>query len=175
MHGFEEGLRLARVGLSENPTGYDGVYAPKRHSPCLEFGYHSDGVAILWKKSAFAPIGSERRFFIEDDGSESARPYLLALLRHRECDSTLLVATTHMKAKLSQPNEDLRAKQIELQAQLEQARSKASESEKREQEHGGEEGAEEDMVLVRLRSAAMTWLRCCSHCAAFSAVSDCRL
>ena len=93
-------------------AGYDGVYAPKRHSPCLEFGYHSDGVAILWKKSAFAPIGSERRYFIEDDGSESGRPYLLALLRHRECDSTLLVATTHMKAKLSQPNEDLRAKQI---------------------------------------------------------------
>ena len=87
-------------------------FDPKRHSPCLEFGYHSDGVAILWKKSAFAPIGSERRFFIEDDGSESGRPYLLALLRHRECDSTLLVATTHMKAKLSQPNEDLRAKQI---------------------------------------------------------------
>lgn len=42
---------------------------------------------------------------------------------------------------------DLRARQIELQAQLEQARTKAPESEKREQEHGGEEGAEEDIPL----------------------------
>ena len=93
-------------------AGYDGVYAPKRNSPCLEFGYHSDGVAILWKRSAFALVGTERRFFVEDDGSESGRPYLQALLQHRACGSTLLVATTHMKSKVSQPNEDLRTKQI---------------------------------------------------------------
>lgn len=93
-------------------AGYDGVFAPKRDSPCLQYGYYSDGVAILWRNATFKRVGIDRRFFVEEDGLESGRPYLFALLQHKACQSTLLVATTHMKAKVSQGNEDLRAKQI---------------------------------------------------------------
>ena len=39
---------------------------------------------------------------MEADGSDSSRPYLLVLLRHAARGTTLLVCSTHLKAKLSQ-------------------------------------------------------------------------
>ena len=39
---------------------------------------------------------------MEADGSDSSRPYLLVLLRHVARGTTLLVGSTHLKAKLSQ-------------------------------------------------------------------------
>ena len=67
------GLRLA---------GYDGVFAPKRQSPCIDYGFHSDGVAVLWRTSVFQQLGVERRVFVESDGTESSRPFLLVSRHH---------------------------------------------------------------------------------------------
>lgn len=36
--------------------GYDGVFCPKRDSPCLKHGFYSDGVAVFWKKEKFRPV-----------------------------------------------------------------------------------------------------------------------
>ena len=29
---------------------------PKRESPCLDYGYYSDGVAVMWKKGRFEKV-----------------------------------------------------------------------------------------------------------------------
>ena len=29
--------------------GYEGAFVPKAVSPCLQFGYYSDGVALFWR------------------------------------------------------------------------------------------------------------------------------
>merc|ERR1740139_681154 len=60
-------------------AGYDGVFAPKRSAPGLEFGYYSDGTAVFWRTEVFARLGAERRVFTELDGSESSRPFVLVL------------------------------------------------------------------------------------------------
>lgn len=53
-----------------------------------------------------------RRVFTELDSSESSRPYLLVLLRHLARGTTLLVSSTHLKAKLGPEIEELRAVQV---------------------------------------------------------------
>lgn len=83
-------------------AGYDGVFAAKRSAPGLEYGFYSDGTAVFWRTAVFERLGAERRVFTEADGSDSSRPYLLVLLRHVARGTTLLVCSTHLKAKLSQ-------------------------------------------------------------------------
>ena len=62
---------------------------------------------------------------MEDDGSNSGRPYLLAVLRHLATDTTLLLSTMHMKAKMAQDMEDLRARQIRQLLDVVQERAAA--------------------------------------------------
>lgn len=82
--------------------GYDGVFSPKPDSTCISFGYYSDGCALFFRADAFEQLSFE-----------TSRCLLISRLRHRATGDVFLVATTHLKAKTGQPNEDRRAKQVQ--------------------------------------------------------------
>ena len=37
-------------------AGYDGVFAPKRSAPGLEYGFYSDGTAVFWRTAVTRPL-----------------------------------------------------------------------------------------------------------------------
>jgi len=92
--------------------GYDGIYSPKADSPCLKFGFYSDGVAIFWKRDKFILTSSTKDHKIEPAGRDPVDViYAVAKLQPKTFDGPgLSVVTCHLKAKSS--NEDKRMAQI---------------------------------------------------------------
>ena len=98
---FEPALRI---------MGYDGLFCPKTNSPCLRYGYFSDGVAIFWKKSLFLPL------FDNVEAKPSGAPrvaYVGVRLLHKPTDETIFVATCHLKAKKGADMELIRHAQVD--------------------------------------------------------------
>ncbi|GMI04041.1 hypothetical protein TrRE_jg5440 [Triparma retinervis] len=96
--------------------GYKSTYQAKRDSPCLQFGYYSDGVALFWKSDEFALVGEARN---GTDIRDVKVPHCIVRLepvggrgggRKRP---KLIFATTHLKSKSSAANEEVRRSQIE--------------------------------------------------------------
>lgn len=86
--------------------GYAGEFRAKEDSPCLQFGYFSDGVAILYKESAWLPLApAVSDNFTAADGVKEGQVYLIQSLEHRATGSRLTVGTTHLKAKCTAANE----------------------------------------------------------------------
>jgi nocturnin len=114
-------------------AGYDGVFAAKPRSACLEVSTRSDGCAVFWKTSK-VDVHSVRTLVYDNQAtpstdcnscSDSKQLLLLpqnqvALLvrcslrgGHALTDSpTILVATTHLKAVKTDSGERLRLSQI---------------------------------------------------------------
>lgn len=102
-------------------AGYAGVFCPKFSSPCLEFGYYSDGAALFWKKSVFSLLISQQRQTVEQEveGVEEKRnskplkvPHVLAVLTHLKSSWPIAVAVTHLKSKKGAELEAMRSRQI---------------------------------------------------------------
>ena len=93
--------------------GYAGKFEVKGHSPCLDFGYYSDGVAVFWKTEQFRLISDHSDRFRLADGGISDRPYVLLRLEHISTGFHVAVAGVHLKAKAIQENEDVRAETIQ--------------------------------------------------------------
>jgi len=123
--------------------GYAGHFVAKGDSPCLQFGYYSDGVGIFYKESvwseASAPesaaaaaavttaaaaaaaagtagptpstAGPTTGFFHDADGKPEGNVYMTLPLVRNGTGEKVLVATTHLKAKISAENEARRARQ----------------------------------------------------------------
>lgn len=87
--------------------GYDGIFVPKRCSPCTKFGYYSDGCALFWKTKLFELVYEERRQF-----NKMGQVFIIATLRHIPSQRLITVAVTHLKAKKGQVNERVRTDQI---------------------------------------------------------------
>eukprot|EP00754_Rhynchopus_humris_P001023 Rhum_TRINITY_DN10644_c0_g1::Rhum_TRINITY_DN10644_c0_g1_i1::g.39450::m.39450/K18764/CCRN4L; nocturnin len=85
--------------------GYKGVFVEKALSPCLQFGYYSDGVAVLYKEAVFEKKGHSQ--------ITKGCTHLCLSLEHRSTQVPFIVAATHLKAKATQENEELRLEQID--------------------------------------------------------------
>lgn len=82
-------------------VGYQGVYQPRQNSPCLPFGYYSDGVAIFWKEKEFESIKTVKR-----------PRFLITQLRHLVTGRNVFVATTHLTAGANSKHETAREAQV---------------------------------------------------------------
>ena len=94
------------------PPRFTRRYRSLVASPCLGFGFYSDGVAIFWKRSKFTLVSSTKAGNIV---SPTYPPidviYAVAKLQPKTWDGpSLCVATCHLRAKSS--NEAKRMAQI---------------------------------------------------------------
>ena len=110
--------------------GYDGVYAPKPASACLEVSENSDGCAIFVKRSRLRIASSETVTYALSKGSVDDGSSTLVMAMNQvglivTCDvigksggvinggdNPLVVSTTHLKAKKSEMGEKYRDKEV---------------------------------------------------------------
>lgn len=99
--------------------GYKAVYCPKDDSPCLGFGYYTDGVALFYRADVWELAHTQQDagrvitgYYRAQDGSERGQGYIVAPLLHKTSNRTVVVATTHLKAKISNENEAIRESMI---------------------------------------------------------------
>ena len=93
--------------------GYSGHWVAKGDSPCLQFGYYSDGVGIfyktaVWEETSTRPITGH---YVTATGKPEGNVYMLLPLVRKSDGEQVLVATTHLKAKIDPENEARRALQ----------------------------------------------------------------
>ena len=104
--------------------GYTGYFVAKGDSPCMQFGYYSDGVGIFYKDAVWgeaeapadAPAasrggGATTGNFYDAEGKAEGNVYMTLPLVRRMTGEQVIVATTHLKAKISAENEVRRARQ----------------------------------------------------------------
>lgn len=111
--------------------GYDGVYAPKPASACLEVSDNSDGCAIFVKKDRLRVVSSETVTYAlskaeVDDGVSDVVRAMNQVGLIITCDilskesgevvnggnNPLVISTTHLKAKKSSKGERYRNKEV---------------------------------------------------------------
>ena len=111
--------------------GYDGVYAPKPASACLEVSENSDGCAIFVKRDRLRVVSSETVTYAlskseVDDGVSDVVRAMNQVGLILTCDilsqktgeienkgrNPLVVSTTHLKAKKSEKGERYRDKEV---------------------------------------------------------------
>ena len=98
--------------------GYESVFVPKRNSPCMGFGWYSDGCVLCWKQDTFELLCEERGYF-----KRGSQNYIVATLRHVSSGRVMVVSTTHLKAKNTAAFEEMRREQVnELAEKVEAAR-----------------------------------------------------
>eukprot|EP00956_Cyclotella_meneghiniana_P028237 scaffold65051_cov65-Cyclotella_meneghiniana.AAC.2 len=138
---YESALPSNQAAKSITPNGikkYQGVFEPKPFSPCINFGWYSDGVALLWHMEKFQALarpsddtglgsaahhtkswiemGSYQgdticeKIPIHDSARIAARNqvYILAPLQRVGTNQVVIVAATHLKAKGGYQNESIR-------------------------------------------------------------------
>jgi mRNA deadenylase 3'-5' endonuclease subunit Ccr4 len=109
--------------------GYDSVFQPKHDSPCLEFGYYSDGVALFWRRDEFELRENLNAVGVVDENGSFVKVchsmVVLDFLAKADADAAvvsvphpqppqppLIFLTTHLKAKAVQKNEGIRNQQL---------------------------------------------------------------
>jgi endonuclease/exonuclease/phosphatase family metal-dependent hydrolase len=102
--------------------GYSGHWVAKGDSPCLQFGYYSDGVGIfyktsVWEETAHATTnatttGPITGHYVTATGKPEGNVYMLLPLVRKSDGEQVLVATTHLKAKIGPDHEDRRVFQV---------------------------------------------------------------
>jgi mRNA deadenylase 3'-5' endonuclease subunit Ccr4 len=140
-YSFLHPLLACKQGMSspEHPVGrYHGVFQPKPSSPCVKFGWYSDGVTLLWNPEKFDSItqvdnnlkpatARDVEDYCCDKGSfkgdapcdniplyDPARlaaqnqVYVIVPLQILGTRRIIIVAATHLKAKKGYTNERIR-------------------------------------------------------------------
>lgn len=92
--------------------GYDSTFQPKKNSPCLQFGYYSDGVGILWKSDKWKLMGEAKNGSVVGDVKVPHCMVSLVPVEGAEVPR-VFVATTHLKSKETAENEETRRTQVE--------------------------------------------------------------
>jgi mRNA deadenylase 3'-5' endonuclease subunit Ccr4 len=99
---------------------YCGIYQPKPYSPCVRFGWYSDGVALLWKEEKFKvidecsidPNGNNKSCVVKGSFEGGANQvYIIVQLQIQGTEKCIVVAATHLKAKKGTTNEQIRLSQ----------------------------------------------------------------
>jgi hypothetical protein len=89
---------------------YASVHQSKPDSPCLEFGYYSDGVSVYFDESRYDLVGDYSSSFIGD----VKVPHVIVQLKDKHATGShsdeLYVVSTHLKAKSG--NEHIRLRQM---------------------------------------------------------------
>ena len=105
-----------------NMLGYQGLFVPKPHSPCVMSGWFSDGCALFWKSSVLELVNEGRYSY-----QQGNQVYLILTMRHLETGKIMIFAVTHLKAGKGVDKEVLRTAQVkELMQRLESSVSSAS-------------------------------------------------
>ena len=87
---------------------YDGYFVPKPKSPCVSFGWYSDGCALFWKSNKFKLLyRSDHKYQVGN------QIYTIATLRHLPTNVDIIVAATHLKAGKASSNEQIRNLQMQ--------------------------------------------------------------
>lgn len=92
--------------------GYDGVFQAKLDSPCNRFGFYSDGVAVFWRREKFSKVCFEGEARMISSAVAVKVTCCIVTLKHINTGNELVVATTHLRAKVNQDSEDKRAAQL---------------------------------------------------------------
>lgn len=98
---------------------YCGIFQPKPYSPCVRFGWYSDGVALLWKTEKFNLIdecidghGNNETCVVKGSFEGGANQvHIIVPLQIKGTDKCIVVAATHLKAKKGTTNEQIRLSQ----------------------------------------------------------------
>jgi len=85
---------------------YSSIFYPKESAPGLKLGYYSDGCALFFNNTKFRLISH-----VKGKYSVGSQIYIIATLKHIETGCTMVVATTHLKAKNGHDNERIRTSQ----------------------------------------------------------------
>jgi endonuclease/exonuclease/phosphatase family metal-dependent hydrolase len=88
--------------------GYESLWVPKHMSPSTFFGYHSDGVALFWRKSVLRQVAAPAAIL-----QPSPAPHIIVALEHIASGKRLVATVTHLKAKSGAEFEQKRHQQIE--------------------------------------------------------------
>jgi hypothetical protein len=88
--------------------GFEGIFVPKPRSPCVRMGWYSDGCSLFWKKDTFEIVSESRREY-----KVGNQVMILAVLRHRPTQKSIVVAVTHLKAQSNEANERIRRRQVQ--------------------------------------------------------------
>ncbi|GMH96740.1 hypothetical protein TrVE_jg14038 [Triparma verrucosa] len=96
-----------------NHLGYDSRWSCKLDSPSLKFGYFSDGVSICWRKDRFDLIEDVTDNEVEFKEEQVNVNHVLLTLKPKDwAGEPFVCVTTHLKAKATAENEQIRSKQI---------------------------------------------------------------
>lgn len=75
--------------------GYTGVFTPKRESPGVRKGWYSDGCCLFWKENLFEAMAVKQLEY-----KVGTQVYMIVTLKHRATKKLLVVAVTHLKARV---------------------------------------------------------------------------
>jgi nocturnin len=98
-HGFFQPL-LDKIG-------YDGLFVPKPCSPCVPFGWYSDGCALFWKREVLELVRQESCSY-----KSGNQVYTIATMKHLETGCIMVLAVTHLKAGKGLEMEKIRMGQV---------------------------------------------------------------
>ena len=81
--------------------GYDGLFYPKKESPCLRNPKNSgpDGVALFYRRHKLSLVEARTKYLENIEKQESNQPALLCILRDEANEKNICFAVTHFKAK----------------------------------------------------------------------------
>ena len=91
-------------------VGYNGIFTEKCPSPCEQFGYHPDGVALFYKENVFSLKQSS--LINSSDGLSCV--HVVAKLEHLPSSAQFVFGATHLKAKCLVQNEAIRLSQLKV-------------------------------------------------------------
>jgi len=107
--------------------GYQGIFMPKRRSPCVPKGWYSDGCSLFWKTETFDLL-SQRRLDYRVGKNQLA---ILATLRHLSSGKIIVAVVTHLKSQCSDISEGIRNQQVlQLLEAVEEEACKVAEASK---------------------------------------------
>ncbi|GMH39273.1 hypothetical protein BSKO_07171 [Bryopsis sp. KO-2023] len=96
--------------------GYDSFFLPKNQSPATRYGKQKDGSALFYKSDRFSLVDEPLGRPYLHNGKMMSQGVAALRLKDKESGRDVLVATTHLKAKNGEGNEDTRTKQVSQMA-----------------------------------------------------------
>jgi len=100
---------------------YSSLFYPKNESSGVDNGYHSDGCALFYNNLKFKLVDHLLGQF-----QEGSQIYILATFTHLKSGRTLVLGTTHLKAKAGTLNEAKRTAQAQELCEMGQKMAQAA-------------------------------------------------
>jgi len=94
-------------------SGYAGIWVPKSDSPCLQFqpNMGPDGNALFYSKTKFTLSKTYHHILTLKNGVKTNSTVLVAELEHIKTKELISVLVTHLKAKETKENQEIRSQQ----------------------------------------------------------------